>query len=467
MHREAQIREPLILGTKTWHDMTEDIARPIETKANKYWWTVFIIAFSAMLWGFGCLAYTVGTGIGLWGANRTVGWAWDITNFVWWIGIGHAGTLISAVLLLFRQRWRMGINRSAEAMTIFAVICAAIFPVFHMGRVWQAYWVLPLPNQFGSLWVNFNSALLWDVFAISTYFTVSCVFWYLGLIPDFATIRDRAVKPAKKWMYKMLSFGWSGRVKDWQRFEEVSLVLAGLSTPLVFSVHSIVSTDFATSVVPGWHTTIFPPYFVAGAIFSGFAMVLTLVLIMRKVLGLEAYVTIKHVEYMNIIIILTGSMVGIAYLTELFMSWYSGVEYEGYAFMNRATGPYWWAYWSMMTCNVISPQLFWFKKIRRSLIATFILSIVVNIGMWFERFVIIVTSVHRDYMPSAWTMYHPTWVEVGIFVGTIGFFFTAFLLFSRLFPVIALSELKTILKSSGQAQKKAAYANEKQHEHAH
>ena len=457
MFKESSLREPLILGDKiSYHQITEDIAKSVEGKANKMWWTAFTIAVLALTWGLGCLCYTVGTGIGAWGANKTVGWAWDITNFVWWIGIGHAGTLISAVLLLFRQRWRMGINRSAEAMTIFAVICAAIFPVFHMGRVWLAYWVMPIPNQFGSLWVNFNSPLLWDVFAISTYFTVSVIFWYLGLIPDFAMIRDRAKVAGNKMnemIYRILSFGWSGRVKDWVRFEEVSLVLAGLSTPLVFSVHSIVSMDFATSIVPGWHTTIFPPYFVAGAIFSGFAMVLTLVLIMRKVLSLEHYVTVKHVEYMNIIIMLTGSMVGVAYLTELFISWYSGVEYESYAFINRFSGPYWWAYWSMMTCNVISPQLFWFKKIRTNLTATFILSIVVNIGMWFERFVIIVTSLHRDYLPSSWTMYTPTWIEVGLFVGTIGLFFTCFLTFARVFPVIAQSELKTIMKSSSKMYK--------------
>ena len=457
MFKEASIREPLILGdTVSYHQITEDVARSVEGKANKMWWGAFTVAFLAMLWGFGCLAYTVGTGIGAWGANKTVGWAWDITNFVWWIGIGHAGTLISAVLLLFRQRWRMGINRSAEAMTIFAVICAAIFPVFHMGRVWVAYWTMPIPNQFGSLWVNFNSPLLWDVFAISTYFTVSVIFWYLGLIPDFAMIRDRAKVAGDKMhemIYRILSFGWSGRLKDWVRFEEVSLVLAGLSTPLVFSVHSIVSMDFATSIVPGWHTTIFPPYFVAGAIFSGFAMVLTLVLIMRKVLHLEHYITVKHIEYMTIIIMLTGSIVGIAYLTELFISWYSGVEYESYAFINRFSGPYWWAYWSMMTCNVISPQLFWFKKIRTNLIAVFMLSLVVNTGMWFERFVIIVTSLHRDYLPSSWTMYSPTWIEVGIFIGTIGFFFTAFLTFSRVFPVIAQSELKTIMKSSSKMYK--------------
>jgi len=447
-HSTATVRQPLILGEKTYHQITEDIAKPIEGKANNLFKIVFTISAILALWGVGCFAYTIGTGIGVWGLNKTVGWAWDITNFVWWVGIGHAGTLISAILLLFRQRWRMSINRSAEAMTIFAVICAALFPVMHMGRVWVAYWVFPLPNTFGSLWANFNSPLLWDVFAISTYFTVSLVFWYTGLIPDFATIRDRQLKPRMRRIYKILSFGWSGSAKQWSRFEEVSLVLAGLSTPLVLSVHTIVSMDFATSVIPGWHTTIFPPYFVAGAIFSGFAMVLTLLIIMRKVLGLEDYITVTHVELMNKIIILTGSIVGVAYLTELFVSWYSGVEYEQYAFLNRATGPYWWSYWSMMTCNVITPQLFWFKKIRTSLVATFIISIFVNIGMWFERFVIIVTSLHRDYLPSSWTMFHPTFVDVGIFIGTIGIFFTFFLLFARTFPVIALSELKTILKST-------------------
>ncbi len=454
MHKEAAIREPLILGNKTYHDITNDVVGPIEGKASKAWYLLITIAGIIALWGLGCVVYLISTGIGVWGLNKTVGWAWDITNFVWWVGIGHAGTLISAVLLLFRQKWRMAINRSAEAMTIFAVMMAALFPGIHMGRIWVAYWVLPLPNTFGSLWVNFNSPLLWDVFAISTYFTVSLVFWYIGLIPDFATIRDRMTNPLSKKIYGLLSFGWSGRAKNWTRFEEVSLVLAGLATPLVFSVHSIVSFDFATSVIPGWHTTIFPPYFVSGAVFSGFAMVLTLLLIMRKVMHLESYITVKHVEYMNIVIIVTGSIVGIAYITELFISWYSGVEYESYAFINRFSGPYMWSYWAMMTCNVISPQLFWFKKIRTNLTATFILSIVVNIGMWFERFVIIVTSIHRDYVPSSWSMFYPTWVDVGIFVGTIGIFFTLFLMFARFFPVLALNELKTILKVSGEKYKK-------------
>ncbi|MBT4218111.1 MAG: polysulfide reductase NrfD [Flavobacteriales bacterium] len=456
MQKEAEIRDPLILGNKSYHDITKDVSLPVEGKANKYWWILFSLSAALMLWGFACMAYTIGTGIGVWGNNNTVGWAWDITNFVWWIGIGHAGTLISAVLLLFRQKWRMSINRSAEAMTIFGVAQAALFPLIHMGRPWLAYYVFPIPNQFGSLWVNFNSPLLWDVFAISTYFSVSVVFWYIGLIPDFAMIRDRMstkISPMRKKLYSLLSFGWSGKSKHWQRFELVSLVLAGLATPLVFSVHSIVSMDFATSVIPGWHTTIFPPYFVLGALFSGFAMVETLLIIMRKVVNLESYITIKHIEYMNVIILLTGSLVGTAYITELFMSWYSGVEFEQYAFINRATGPYWWAYAIMMTCNVLTPQLYWIGAIRKSFVWTFILSIFVNIGMWFERFVIIVTSLHRDYLPSSWTMYSPTFVDIGIFLGTIGFFFTLFLLYSRTFPVIAQAELKTILKSSGSEYK--------------
>ena len=447
-HNESILREPLITGKDiTYAKITDDILLPVENKPNKAWWIGFIVsALGAMLWVVS-VGYTFWVGIGAWGLNKTVGWAWDITDFVWWVGIGHAGTLISAVLLLFRQNWRNSINRSAEAMTIFAVICAATYVVAHMGRPWLAYWIFPLPNQFGSLWVNFNSPLVWDAFAISTYFTVSLVFWYCGLLPDIASVRDRA-SGLKQKIYKVLSFGWNGSVKTWQRFEIVSLILAGISTPLVLSVHTIVSMDFATSVIPGWHTTIFPPYFVAGAIFSGFAMVQTLLLILRKVLNFEHYITMFHIESMNKIIMVTGSIVGIAYLTELFIAWYSGSEYELYAFTNRIGGPYAWAYWAMMTCNVISPQLFWFKKIRTSIPISWVLSIVVNIGMWFERFVIIVTSLHRDYLPSSWAMFYPTWVDVGIFVGSIGLFFTLFLLFVRFLPSIAIAEVKLLLKSS-------------------
>ncbi len=454
MIAESSVREPLVTGHKTLHDVSNDIAGRVEDKPTKSWLLALAVSLGALTIGAYAVWMTVWHGIGMWGLNKTVGWAWDITNFVWWVGIGHAGTLISAILLLFRQRWRMSINRAAEAMTIFAVICALMFPILHMGRPWLGmYWAIPLPNTFGSLWVNFNSPLLWDFFAISTYFSVSLVFWYIGLIPDFATIRDRATNKISKAVYGALSFGWDGAAKTWSRYETVALILAGLATPLVLSVHTIVSMDFATSVIPGWHTTIFPPYFVAGAIFSGFAMVLTLLLITRKVYKLEDYITIQHIELMNIVIIITGSIVGIAYITELFIAWYSGVEAEQYAFLNRVSGPYWWAYASMMTCNVISPQLFWFKKIRTNLAATFVLSIVVNIGMWFERFVIIVTSLHRDFIPSSWAMFYPTIYDVGMYVFSIGFFFTAFLLFAKFFPVINIAEVKSILKATGEKVK--------------
>src|SRR5688572_23253549 len=461
MQVTSSVRDPLVTGGKTYHDVTHDVSRHVEAKPNIRWFLAFLTSAGVLALGSIAVVATVWEGIGMWGLNKTVGWAWDITNFVWWVGIGHAGTLISAVLLLFRQKWRTSINRAAEAMTIFAVICAAMFPVLHMGRPWLgAYWALPLPNTFGSLWVNFNSPLLWDVFAISTYFSVSLVFWYIGLIPDFATIRDRAVVQGHKMratIYNALSFGWQGGAKTWMRYESVALILAGVSTPLVLSVHTIVSMDFATSVIPGWHTTIFPPYFVAGAIFSGFAMVLTLWLVTRKVFNLEDYITIYHIELMNIIIIVTGSIVGIAYITELFISWYSGVEYEGYAFYNRVQGPDAWAYWSMMTCNVISPQLFWVKKIRTSIAATFVLSIIVNVGMWFERFVIIVTSLHRDYVPSSWTMFHPTMYDIGEYLFTFGFFFAAFLLFAKYFPVINMAEVKSIIKVGSEKTKPDAH----------
>ncbi|WP_421869039.1 NrfD/PsrC family molybdoenzyme membrane anchor subunit [Marinoscillum sp.] len=451
MIAESAIREPLVTGGKTVHDVTKDISGRVEEKPAKSWLLAMAISLATLAVGGYAVGRLLWDGIGMWGLNKTVGWAWDITNFVWWVGIGHAGTLISAILLLFRQRWRMSINRAAEAMTIFAVICAAMFPVLHMGRPWLGfYWALPLPNTFGSLWVNFNSPLLWDVFAISTYFSVSLVFWYIGLIPDFATIRDRATNKISAAIYGALSFGWDGAAKTWSRYETVALVLAGLATPLVLSVHTIVSFDFATSVIPGWHTTIFPPYFVAGAIFSGFAMVLTLLIITRRVYKLEDYITIQHIELMNIVIIITGSIVGIAYITEFFIAWYSGVEAEQYAFINRASGPYWWAYASMMTCNVISPQLFWSKKIRTNIAATFVISIIVNIGMWFERFVIIVTSLHRDFLPSSWAMFYPTFYDVGVYLFTFGLFFTLFFAFAKFFPVINMAEVKSIIKATGE-----------------
>lgn len=444
----SPIREPLITGKKDYTQITEDIARPVVNKPGKTWFLGITLSSTALIIGVFAISMTIWKGIGLWGVNRTIGWGWGITNFVWWVGIGHAGTFISAILLLFRQKWRTGINRSAEAMTIFAVMCAGLFPLIHMGRLPLGYFILPYPNT-RDVWVNFNSPLLWDVFAITTYLLVSILFWYMGLLPDIGTIRDKAKSKARKIIYGLLSFGWKGSARHWSRHESMSLILAGLAAPLVLSVHSIVSFDFATSVIPGWHTTIFPPYFVSGAIFSGFAMVLTLMLIARKTMNLQDYITLNHVESMNKIIIATGSIVGIAYITELFIAWYSGSIYEKFAFYNRAFGPYWWAYWIMMTCNVLSPQLMWFKKLRRSVVFTFILSIFINIGMWFERFVIIVTSLHRDFLPSSWAMYKPTITEVAIFTGTLGIFFTCFLLFIRFFPVVAIAEVKSVLKSAG------------------
>ena len=444
----SHIREPLVNGDKTYHQITEDLCSPTEKTPSAAWVIAFLFAVTGLATYAFCVFWTVWKGIGSWNLNRTVGWGWDITNFVWWVGIGHAGTLISAVLLLFRQRWRTGVNRAAEAMTIFAVICAGQFPLIHMGRLWLGFFIFPYPNTRGPLWVNFNSPLLWDVFAISTYFTVSLLFWYTGLVPDFASVRDRA-KGIRRKIYHALSFGWTGSAKHWQRWESLSLVLAGLATPLVLSVHTIVSFDFATSVIPGWHTTIFPPYFVAGAIFSGFAMVQTLLVMTRKVLKLEDYITIGHIESMNKVILLTGTIVGVAYLTELFIAWYSGYIYEQFAFANRVLGPYWWSYVGMMSCNVLSPQLFWSKKLRRNIFVTFFMSIFVNIGMWFERFVIIATTLARDYLPSSWSYYTPTWVEIGLFIGSLGLFFTLYLIFVRVAPVVAIAEIKSILKAAG------------------
>lgn len=449
MHVEAQVRAKLLNNTEKYSQITDDIARPIEAAPNKEWmfWTT-ISAIVMTVCCFGLIGYLVWEGIGVWGLNTEVGWGFDITNFVFWVGIGHAGTLISAVLLLFRQTWRNSINRSAEAMTIFAVLCAAIFPGIHAGRTWDLIWFAPIPNTRGTLWANFNSPLLWDVFAISTYLTVSLVFWYLGMIPDFATLRDRFARKGKEAaasVYGALSFGWEGSARNWSRYEIISLILAGLCTPLVLSVHSIVSMDFATSVVPGWHTTIFPPYFVAGAIFSGFGMVQTLLVVMRRIYKLENYITMEHMENMAKVVIATGTTVGLAYMTEFFVAWYSGSFFERYVFINRAFGDYAWAYWIMFSCNVLSPQLFWSKRIRTSMTATFIMSIFVNIGMWFERFVIIVTSLHHDFVPARWANYTPTWVEFGIFIGSFGLFFTCFFLFSKFLPVINMFEVKTLL----------------------
>lgn len=435
---------PLVAGNLTFHDVTEMVSAHTEKKTPFAWYIAFGAASAVLGLLLVMIAYLFWNGTGVWGLNNPVGWGWAIVNFVFWVGIGHAGTLISAILFIFRQKWRTAINRSAEAMTIFAVLCALIFPGIHVGRVWAAYWMLPIPNQM-EMWPQFKSPLLWDVFAVSVYFTVSLIFWYIGLVPDLATLRDRAKTKLRKYVTGVLSLGWTGSMRHWRNYEKAYLLLAGLATPLVLSVHSVVSFDFAVSIIPGWHTTIFPPYFVAGAIFSGFAMVVTLLVIARKVYSIENIITINHLEKMNMIILLTGTMVGFAYITEFFIAWYSGVVYEQYAFMNRATGPYAWAYWIMMSCNLLSPQIFWFKKMRRSIPVMFVMSILVNIGMWFERFVITVTSLHRDFLPSSWDYYSPTFVDVLTFVGSFGLFFTLFLLFLRFIPMVAVAEVKAVM----------------------
>ena len=393
------------------------------------------------------IAYLVWNGIGVWGNNNPVGWGWPIVNFVFWVGIGHAGTLISAILFLFRQKWRTAINRSAEAMTLFAVICALLFPTIHVGRIWVIYWTLPIPNQM-EMWPQFKSPLLWDVFAVSVYFIVSLIFWYVGLVPDLATLRDRARNALRRRVTGFFALGWTGANRHWRNYEKTYLLLAALATPLVLSVHSVVSFDFAISIIPGWHTTIFPPYFVAGAIFSGFAMVMTLLILARKIYGIQNIITMDHLEKMAIIILLTGTMVGFAYITEFFIAWYSQVEYEQYAFLNRATGPYAWAYWTMMSCNLLFPQFFWIKRLRRSIPFLFITSIVVNIGMWFERFVITVISLHRDFLPSSWDYFNPTIVDVLTLAGSFGLFLTLFLIFLRYLPMVAIAEVKMVLPES-------------------
>jgi molybdopterin-containing oxidoreductase family membrane subunit len=441
----SELRQPLVDGEKSPHAVTEDVCRPLEGRPGALWWVAFLAAVSLLGVGVAAIAYLFVTGVGVWGLNRTVGWGFDITNFVFWVGIGHAGTLISAVLFLFRQRWRTAVNRSAEAMTIIAVMCAGLFPLIHMGRPWLAFFVFPYPNFRGPLWINFRSALCWDVFAISTYFLISLGFWYIGLVPDLATLRDRTVSRVKRFLFGFFSLGWDGSMRVWNRYETVYLLLAGLATPLVFSVHTIVSMDFATAVIPGWHTTIFPPYFVSGAIFSGLAMVLTLMLIARKTMHLEEYITVRHVGAMSKLIIATGGIVATAYGTEFFIAWYSGNEFELFVFINRALGPYAWAYWTMVTCNVLVPQFLWFRRVRENMLVVWILSILINVGMWFERFVIIVTSLHRDFLPSSWTEYVPTMVEVATLLGSFGLFFTLFLLFCRFLPVIAIGEVKGVL----------------------
>jgi len=434
---------PLVEGGLSFHEITERVAYHTEKKTPLTWYAAFALALA----GLGLLgvmvAYKIYNGPGVWGNNVPVAWGWPIVNFVWWVGIGHAGTLISAILYLFRQRWRTSINRTAEAMTIFAVMCAGLFPAIHIGRVWVVYWMLPIPNQM-EMWPQFKSPLMWDVFAVTSYLLVSLLFWYVGLVPDLATLRDRATGKWRRRILGFFSLGWTGANRHWRNYEKAYLILAGLATPLVLSVHSVVSFDFAVSVIPGWHTTIFPPYFVAGAILSGFALVVTLLVVARSIYNLKNLITRNHLEKMNIIILVTGSMVGFAYIMEFFISWYSQVTYEQYHFFTRANGPYTWAWAFMIGCNVLIPQLFWVKKLRRSVPVMFVISILVNIGMWFERFVITAVSLHRDYLPSSWDYFEPTWIDVLTYVGTFGLFFTFFLLFLRFLPMVAIAEVKGV-----------------------
>ena len=435
-------REPLVTGGEDWKSITEIVARPAERKPPRGWYFVFAIslALTGLLVVSVCHLFL--KGVGIWGLNNPVTWGFAIVNFVFWVGIAHAGTLISAILFLFRQKWRTGVNRAAEAMTIFAVVCALMFPAIHVGRIWAWYWMLPIPNQMGT-WPQFRSPLIWDIFAVAIYGAVSVLYWYVGLIPDLATMRDRAKTRARRVIYGVAALGWRGSQRHWQHYERSYLLLAALATPLVLSVHSVVSFDFAVSQLPGWHTTIFPPYFVAGAIFSGLAMVITLMVVCRKAFGLENLITLRHFENMAKIILLTGSLVAYAYAVELFMAWYSGNPYETFVTINRAFGDYAWAYWIMMGCNVLAPQVFWWRPARRNLRILFAVSIIINVGMWFERFVIVTTSLHADFLPSSWGYYMPTFWDIATFVGSIGLFLTLFCLFVRYVPMVAMAEVKT------------------------
>lgn len=442
---DPAVTAPLVLGDQSYFSLTDSICGIVEKpRPPRAWYIAFGFSLALALVFVLLTVHLIIRGVGVWGNNNPVAWGFPIVNFVFWVGIGHAGTLISAILFLLRQRWRTSINRFAEAMTIFAVICAGLFPAIHVGRMWVAYWLFPVPNQM-AVWPNFRSPLLWDVFAVSTYFTVSLLFWFMGMIPDLATLRDRSKSRVQATIYGVLSMGWNGSQRHWHRFEVAYLLLAALATPLVLSVHSVVSFDFATSQLPGWHTTIFPPYFVAGAVFSGFAMVVTLLVPCRHFLGLKHVVSMRVLENMNKIILGTGCIVGYAYTTEFFIAAYSGYAVEQFTFLNRAFGPYWWAFWTMFICNAVVPHIFWFKKMRTSIPVMFVVSILVNVGMWFERFVIVITSLSRDFLPSSWGYFKPTGIDVAMFVSSFGIFFTCFLLFIRFLPMVAMAEVKCVM----------------------
>jgi molybdopterin-containing oxidoreductase family membrane subunit len=436
---------PVLVGRPDDRALTESLLRPVLEPVRKGWAGLLVVLMGGMGFWFLCLYQTLFVGIGVWGNNIPVAWAYDITNFVWWIGIGHAGTLISAILLLFQQKWRTSINRFAEAMTLFAVAMAGMYPIIHLGRPWLFWWLIPYPSTL-QLWPNFKSALPWDVFAISTYATVSFLFWYTGLIPDLATLRDAAKDRTRRVVYGIMSFGWRGSARHWQHWRIGYLLLAGLSTPLVVSVHTIVSFDFAISQLPGWHTTIFPPYFVAGAIFSGFAMVLTLMIPARKAFGFEHVVTLRHLDNMAKVVLATGLMVAYGYVMEWFIAWYSGSHEEWFAFWNRVVGPYALVYAAQIFCNVVAPQVLWIPRARTNILVLFLVSILVNVGMWAERFVIIAVSLTRDFVPSSWASYTPTWVDWGLLFGSMATFGVLFLLFLRFIPAIPISEVKELRK---------------------
>ncbi len=451
---KKSVRGILIQGNKTYGEITEQVLASQEKKAPLWWYFgmfVFSVMFLAGIWA---IAMTIKEGIGIWGLNNNVAWGWAIINFVWWIGIGHAGTAFSIFLLVLRQRWRTSINRAAEAMTVFAVLAAGLFPMIHMGRIWNAFFIFPYPNTRGPLWVNFNSPLFWDVVAISTYLFTSAAFWYLGMLPDLATVRDRSKSKIKRQIYHIASFGWVGSAKTWLRYEVTAVIVGGVAAPLVIAVHSIVSMDFATSVFPGWHTTIFPPYFVVGAIFSGFAMVLTLMIVIKVAFNLGDFVTKGHLDAIGRILTFVSLIMGSSYATEIFIAWYSGVEGEMYTFFhNRITGDYAFQFWAMVVCNAIIPQLFWFKKVRQSILMLFIISIIINIGMWFERFNIVVTSLSKDFLPATWVDYHASNIEVLIYLGTIGLFGVGVLFFIRYIPMMAMNELKMVNKDTSTIDK--------------
>ena len=441
-----KIRGPLVEGNKTLGDITRDVILPMDVTPGLWWFIAFGISTAAALFGGYAIYMTVYKGIGLWGVNNSVGWGWEIVNFVWWIGIGHAGTAFSIFLLILRQKWRTSINRAAEAMTVFAVMSAALFPALHMGRIWLAFYIFPYPNTRGPLWVNFNSPLFWDFTAITAYLLISASFWYLGMLPDLATVRDRTVSRIRKAVYGFFSLGWTGSSRHWIRYESLSFILGGIAAVLVVSVHSIVSTDFAVGVEPGWHTTIFPPFFVVGAIFSGFAMVMTLMVLIRKIYKLTDYITDNHMDAIARILIFISLIMGLAYLTEVFIAWYSGNNYEIFTFFgNRITGDYKYQFWGMILCNALIPQLFWFRKVRRNWIWLLAVSLSINIGMWLERYNIVITSLSKDFLPSNWVSYTPTIYDIGVFAGTIGLFGCGVLLFMRYIPMMAISELKSVV----------------------